>query len=43
MKTHLALFAAVMCLASQPVAAQMFSWDPLKVSGTKFFKDADLI
>ena len=30
MKTHLAMFAIAVCLASPPIAAQIFSWDPLK-------------
>ena len=30
MKTHLAMFAIAVCLASPPIAAQVFSWDPLK-------------
>ena len=30
MKSRLAIFAAIVCLASPPVAAQVFSWDPLK-------------
>jgi lipid-binding SYLF domain-containing protein len=30
MKAHLALFAMIACLASPPLAAQQFSWDPLK-------------
>jgi len=30
MKTYFALFATVACLASPPIAAQIFSWDPLK-------------
>ncbi len=30
MNSHLALFAMAMCLASPPVTAQIFSWDPLK-------------
>ncbi len=30
MKLSAALFALVVCLASPPVAAQIFSWDPLK-------------
>jgi lipid-binding SYLF domain-containing protein len=29
MKAYLAMLAAVMCLASPPIAAQIFSWDPL--------------
>ena len=29
MKAYLATLAAVMCLASPPIAAQIFSWDPL--------------
>jgi lipid-binding SYLF domain-containing protein len=30
MKSYFAMFAVVACLASPPVAAQIFSWDPLK-------------
>ena len=30
MKTHLAILAAIVCIASPPVGAQVFSWDPLK-------------
>src|SRR6266576_3912566 len=30
MKTHLAMAALTLCLASPPIAAQIFSWDPLK-------------
>jgi lipid-binding SYLF domain-containing protein len=30
MKARLAMFAVVVCLASPPIAAQIFSWDPLK-------------
>ena len=30
MKTHLAILAMVACLVSPPIAAQVFSWDPLK-------------
>jgi lipid-binding SYLF domain-containing protein len=30
MKTNLAIWAAAACFASSPVAAQTFSWDPLK-------------
>ena len=30
MKAWFAIFAAVTCLASPPIAAQIFSWDPLK-------------
>ena len=30
MKTHLAMFGVAVCLASPPIAAQIFSWDPLK-------------
>ena len=30
MKTYLALLAMAVCLASPPVAAQIFSWDPLQ-------------
>ena len=30
MNTRLAMFAIAMCLASPPIAAQIFSWDPLK-------------
>ena len=30
MKTRLALVAIAVCLASPPLAAQIFSWDPLK-------------
>ena len=30
MKTHLAIVAMVACLVSPPIAAQVFSWDPLK-------------
>jgi lipid-binding SYLF domain-containing protein len=30
MKAHLAMFAVAVCLASPPIAAQIFSWDPLK-------------
>lgn len=30
MKSRLAMFAIAVCLASPPVTAQIFSWDPLK-------------
>ena len=30
MKVRLAMFAVAVCLASPPLAAQIFSWDPLK-------------
>ena len=30
MKTRLAMFALAACLVSPPIAAQIFSWDPLK-------------
>jgi lipid-binding SYLF domain-containing protein len=30
MKSTLAMLSAVLCLASMPLAAQVFSWDPLK-------------
>ena len=30
MKSHLAMFALSVCLVSPPIAAQIFSWDPLK-------------
>jgi lipid-binding SYLF domain-containing protein len=30
MKARLAMFAVVVCLASPPIAAQVYSWDPLK-------------
>ena len=30
MKSRMAIFAAVVCLTAPPVAAQVFSWDPLK-------------
>ena len=30
MKAHLAMFAVVVCFGSPPIAAQIFSWDPLK-------------
>ena len=30
MKAHLAILAVFACLASPPIAAQLFSWDPLK-------------
>jgi lipid-binding SYLF domain-containing protein len=30
MNARLALFAIAMCLAAPPIAAQIFSWDPLK-------------
>jgi len=30
MKTRMAMLAAVVCLASPPIAAQPWSWDPLK-------------
>ena len=30
MKAHLAMLAVFACLASPPIAAQLFSWDPLK-------------
>ena len=30
MTTHLTMFALLVCLASPPLAAQQFSWDPLK-------------
>jgi lipid-binding SYLF domain-containing protein len=30
MKSYLAMFAVAVCLASPPISAQIFSWDPLK-------------
>jgi hypothetical protein len=30
MKAYLAMFATAVCLASSPIAAQQWSWDPLK-------------